>query len=472
MRRVPESSSVLLLITALLFLSSCFQDRRKEFEEEIGANRWIYEVMEDHYFWTEDMPSRSSLNLFASQPDFFSSILVSADKYSTIEELTYSARTLYSRSNYGFEYAVYTSPYRARVLYVLPGSQAALKGLRRGDWISAVNGTEFSESNYATLIEGATGEIHLTLTTYDENSEPGEDSWTITLSRETIEDNPFLFYTIYTVENRNIGYLVYNKFATGPEDTGNETVYLQEMQRIFAQFQGVDELILDLRYNPGGYVHCAQELASLIAPANHLGEVFVSLRYNVNHPEETDYRLLQLSENLNLSDLYVITTSTTASASEAVIYGLRPYMNVTVIGATTEGKNVGSQVFTNDEYSQWILHPITCQVHNSRGESDYSSGITADHGITDTSDLIWYDLGDPEEKLLKYTIEQVIFGNPDDGGDEDEDESVNENENNEEDGNETEATTLSHSRTGKFKTELIPVYESFKKKGFQGLKVK
>ncbi|MCD8165405.1 MAG: S41 family peptidase [Bacteroides sp.] len=467
MKRVPESSSLLLLITALLFLSSCFQDRRKEFEEETGANRWIYEVMEDHYFWTEDMPSRSKLNLFASQPEFFSSILVSADKYSTIEEVTYSPRTLYSRSNYGFEYAVYSSPYIARVLYVLPGSQASLKGLKRGDWISAVNGTEFTESNYASLIEEATGEIHLTLTTYDENSEPDEDTRTITLSRETIEDNPFLFYTIYTVENRKIGYLVYNKFATGPEDTGNETAYFQEMQRIFAQFQGVDELILDLRYNPGGYIHCAQELASLIVPQNHLEEVFISLKYNINNPGQTDYRFLPLAGNLNLSDLYVITTSATASASEAVIYGLRPYMNVTVVGATTEGKNIGSQAFTNDEYPKWILHPITCQVYNSRGESDYSSGITADHGITDTSDLIWYDLGDPEEKLLNYTIHQVILSSTDDGSDEDEDDQENEG-----DKNETETTGLFRSRTPTFNKKLTPVYESFKKKGFQGMKIK
>ena len=197
----------------------------------------------------------------------------------------------------------------------------------------------------------------------------------------------------------------------------------EKMAQTFADFasQGVTEFILDLRYNGGGVVNSALLLSSYLAPASELGSLFNHKYWNTGiqselqelvkvdnsyEPMLRDY-LLSVTNNLNLSTLYVITSDHTASASELVINGLSPYMNVVTIGSDTHGKFVASITLT-DESGQhpWAIQPIVYRSANANGNTDFWTGLPAQ---VDADDDYFHELGDPNENLL-HTALQMASG--------------------------------------------------------------
>ena len=232
-----------------------------------------------------------------------------------------------------------------------------------------------------------------------------------------MEINPFYLHQMYEVEGKKIAYLVYNEFSTGPNNEGTESVYNEQMKQIFAQFksQSPDAFILDLRYNNGGYLQCAQALGSLLAPASAMGKDFVNLTFNekanpqiIRYPFSTDYA----NANLNLNKVYILTGNQTASASEAVINGLIPYMgaeNVILIGNKTEGKNVAMTSYKNEAHGI-TLWPVIAFVSNSNNEGDYSEGFNPQYNLNENTLTQWLPLGDPEEYLLKNTLSLIVNG--------------------------------------------------------------
>ena len=232
-----------------------------------------------------------------------------------------------------------------------------------------------------------------------------------------MEINPFLVNKVYEVNGQKIAYLVYNEFATGPNNEGTESVYNEQMKQLFTQFksQSPDAFILDLRYNNGGFLQCAQALGSLLAPASAMGKDFVYLTFNkqanpqvLRYPFNPDFA----SANLNLSKVYILTGKQTASASEAVINGLIPYMgaeNVVLIGTKTEGKNVAMKSFKNETHGL-TLYPVIAFVSNANNEGDYSEGFRPHYELDENKLSNWYPLGDPEEYLLKNTLSLITTG--------------------------------------------------------------
>ena len=222
---------------------------------------------------------------------------------------------------------------------------------------------------------------------------------------------------IYEVNGQKIAYLVYNEFATGPNNEGTESVYNEQMKQIFSQFkaQSPDAFILDLRYNNGGFLQCAQVLGSLLAPASAMGKDFVNLTFNtqanpqvIRYPFDKNYA----DANLDLSKVYILVGKQTASASEAVINGLIPYMgidNVILIGTKTEGKNVAMQSFKNEAHGL-TLWPVIAFVSNANNEGDYSEGFKPHYQLDENKLTRWYPLGDPEEYLLKNTLSLITTG--------------------------------------------------------------
>ena len=139
-----------------------------------------------------------------------------------------------------------------------------------------------------------------------------------------MEDTPFLKDSVYTVGDKKVGYLVYNSFSSGPDD--ESTIYDDQMKQVFAEFkaENVSEFVLDLRYNQGGLVTCAQLMTSLLAPADALGKTFCIMEHNEKQSKNDEALLLKKNAemgnaNLDLRRIYVLTGSVTASASEAVI---------------------------------------------------------------------------------------------------------------------------------------------------------
>ena len=423
------------LLTLLLIVStSCGEDRTGEFYALIEDRMWIEEVMRENYLWAEDMPViEKEDDYFQAPATFFKNMLSKnalngkGDKYSYMEENQKETRvlTLDRTSTYGMEFILTSDPTGttahtfARVLYVLPESPAQKAGIERGDWISAINEERITTDNYKQLTQG--GNVSLTRNRFT----PLEEGTGWQISKDVLnvsasvamEINPFLVNKVLEVDGKKIAYLLYNEFATGPNNEGTESVYDEQMKQIFAQFksQSLDAFILDLRYNNGGFLQCAQALGSLLAPSTALGKDFVNLTFN----DKADPQIIRYSfdtqyadANLNLNKIYILTGEYTASASEAVINGLIPYMgveNVILVGTKTEGKNVAMSSFKNKTHGL-TLWPVIAYVSNANNEGDYSEGFQPTYQLDENNINTWYPLGNPEEYLLKNTLSLITTG--------------------------------------------------------------
>ena len=217
------------------------------------------------------------------------------------------------------------------------------------------------------------------------------------MNKASVTINTVLFSDVIISGADTIGYLVFNNFLN---------TSAAEFAPIFAQFKsaGVDQLILDLRYNGGGSVSVGRELASYIkssAVAN--SEVYVELRYSDRHPEYNfAFYFSPKANSLGLAEVTVITSEATCSASEQLISGLDPYLDVTTIGGSSCGKPVGMNPLN---FCDSTLLAVNFASFNANQQGNYFSGIPADCAAGD--DLA-FALGDPAEPMLqaaRYFVE-------------------------------------------------------------------
>ena len=411
-----NKSFTLCFLLLLSLFTSCKNDDDKE--DSTKTNRWIETNMRHWYYWYDEIPTTNKLNFNATPEAFFNSLLCSKDgkdgyHYSSINKKSTATRTGDSEPTLGFQFQNWrmgsgSTTYAVNVLYVLPNSPAQQAGLKRGDWIFKIDGVNINTTNIYDLL----GTKSVSLSVSDKYNDANSNARIMKLTPAIVEDNPIFYTSIYQDESTNnikVGYLVYNHFTPGEDDEDHK--YDLELQEKFSEFksQGVEEFILDLRYNGGGIVTSAQLLGELLAPENAIGKVFCETKYNSNVNRTTTYLFNRLSENLNLSRLYILTSSRTASASEAIINGLRPFYNVFLLGEQTEGKNVGSVTLTDENY-EYELHPIVCQIFNAKGESNYKDGFAPDWLWERNPGLIdgQIELGDKDNDILLHNALQMM----------------------------------------------------------------
>ncbi|MDR3119197.1 MAG: PDZ domain-containing protein [Mediterranea sp.] len=420
------------LFFCCLFLNACKNDddnNGKADDDRTEYQTWIEDKMRAEYLWNiTSTPDYSK----TGPEDFFISLLSDEDGktrnnqhyyYSYIEDASAQSRgVLQEDYSYGFEFTgiyrdgTYTTM-QALVLYVVEGSPAAQAGLRRGDWITEINGAPLTDSNYLSLL-GAEA-CAFTIMRWD--SKKGApvtlaDKIEIVSARR-IEDHPVFMAKVLNSpqKDKKVGYLLYNHFTDGKGD--KDISYDDRLRSVSEEFQqaGVEEFVLDLRYNNGGLLSSALVLSAILAPESTFEKDFAYMQYRdqskYTYRLDRQAHLKSNGKNLNLKTLYVLVSSTSASASEMVINSLRPYMgqgNVILIGERTEGKNVASVSYTSSD-ERWIMHPIIGRILNSKGESDYVDGFAPDHELdevfipvgTNTVRVIEVlPLGDPNERLL------------------------------------------------------------------------
>ena len=175
----------------------------------------------------------------------------------------------------------------------------------------------------------------------------------------------------------------------------------------FFQSEGIDELVVDLRYNGGGSLGIAFLLEELVGGSDIEEKLLGRIIYNENHTDDNvDFGTEGNDLSVDVERLFFITTGASASASEMVINGMFPYKEVVTIGTTTAGKPVGMSVFQSEEYDI-ALAPVTFKLLNASDQGDYFNGIPADYEVVDD---IYHGWGNPEEACLKAALD-IIRGN-------------------------------------------------------------
>ena len=398
------------------------------------------------YYWNEELPAYKSST---DNPEtYFKTLIYSDDRFSAIfDNYTEILNSLHgvSEAEPGFEFQLYTesetnSNVVGAVLYTKPGTQAAQLGVKRGYFFRKINGTQITVNNYNELISAFYDETaSFTLTFSERINNQWQDVNTITVSKvSNYQENPIYLDTIYQVDNKKIGYLVYNFFSN---DTGDGTLkYDLELNDVFSRFklEAINELVVDLRYNSGGMMSSAVHLGSMMVPDLVENKVYAYTEYNKNYTDYfnsdefkkeysgnpfVDYFATSIAvtkptaSNISVQNvgnqvnrIYFLTGGRTASASEMVINSLKPYINCVLIGDVTVGKNVGSTLVNDDENksNDWAFMPIILKYFNKDHRSDFTNGFVPDFSVDDSYN---YALGDLREALLNKAMREIT-GNP------------------------------------------------------------
>lgn len=401
-------------------------------------NDFIWKGMNLYYLWQADVPNLndnkdnnqgqyySFLKSYADPTDFFNSLRVSTtiDRFSVIYsdydvlEGVLSGNTLNNGMDYGLKYtdASQTNVF-GWVRYILPNSDAATKDIHRGDIFYAIDGVPLNNSNYRALLANDTYTVNLA----DYSFNAGVATLTpngrsVTLTKTGLSENPIFLNTVITQGTHNIGYLMYNGFYSG---------YDSQLNAAFGNLlsQNVTDLVLDLRYNSGGSVSTATKLASMIT-GQFTGQLFAKQQWNAkaqayfqaNNPGALENKFIGGLNSLNLNKVYILTTKSSASASELVINCLKPYITVVQIGDITTGKNVGSTTLYDsptfakqnvNPTHKYAMQPIVLKIVNKDGFGDYTAGIQPNTPLPENLNNLGV-LGNINEPLLNAAINQII----------------------------------------------------------------
>lgn len=429
-----------LLITGVCIVS-CNSDDNNRVPKDLQVNDFVWKGLNIYYLWQTEVDNLAD-NRFSTQEqlngflksyndptDLFNSLLyqkgvtdrfsVIYSDYNVLEQII----TGNNKSN-GVDFGLFRKSANSDqvigwVRYILPNSDASNKDIQRGDLFYAVNGVNLTTQNYQELLNNTSYTLHLADYNQGDYTPNGH---TVSLTKQDYSENPVYYTNVYEINSHKIGYLVYNGFYGA---------YDAQLNNVFAHFQtqGITDLVLDLRYNSGGLVSSATHLASMIT-GQFTGEVFAKQQWNekigqglinAGREEELTNRFTNKLTNgnqinhLNLNQVYILTSSSTASASELVINGLSPYISMFQIGGTTTGKNVGSvTLYDSPNYGtqnknsnhKYAMQPLTFKIVNSTGFGDYQSGLEPDMLVAESFDNI-KPLGDTEEVFLATALAQI-----------------------------------------------------------------
>ena len=431
------------LFLTLIFSSviiGCYEDMDDVLRpaSSLDIKNFIWKGMNNIYLYKSEVPdladdrfaNQEELNEFLrgfSSPEnlFYQGLVAEDDDYSFLVDDYLELENLLDGINLsnGMQYGLRRyDPTSEKVFgyvrYVLPNTSAEEKGIARGDIFNTVNGEQLTRANFSRLLEHATYTIGLASNDGDTISATGE---TVTLQKAEYTTNPVFLAKTIDVGNKTVGYLMYNAFTSNFDDVLNET---------FGMFQaeGITDLVVDLRYNGGGSVETAIDLGSMIT-GQFNGEIFYTEQWNEDYQtyyeENQPESLINLFNNkvksgaginsLGLSEVYVLTTLRTASASELLINGLNPYIDVVQIGERTTGKfQASTTLYDSDNFGRknanpghtYAIQPLIYKTLNVAGVTDYWNGLPPDIEIPEDVHNLGI-LGDPNEPLLQAALNAI-----------------------------------------------------------------
>lgn len=443
---------ILTLFSGLIF-TACSSDDSEDFKEsttqvtenvnesskKFEVENFLYRGMSDIYLYKRDVPvladnyfnttadKNAYFAQFSTPTKLFDKLTSSQDRFSYIMEdyrennKSSAGSTMTNGMSYGLvSYCNSCNEVFGYVRFVFPNSSASEKGVKRGMIFNRVNGQQLNKSNFQSLL--ASGTYSIGLAKIENNNISNQDQ-SISLTSRQQARNPVVMTKTLDVIGKKVGYIFYESF---------DQDYDEELNNAFGTLKaaGVSDLILDLRYNGGGSVRTATDLAAMIT-GQFADKIFMKEKWNEKYqayyesrdPESllnkfnTKIRTGANINSLNLNRVFVLTSSSTASASELIINGLDPYIEVIHIGDVTTGKFQASvALYDSPNFSKenselnrnhhYAIQPLVLKSHNANNVSDYVNGLTPD--VSAKEDVLNLGpLGDENEILFKVALDAI-----------------------------------------------------------------
>ena len=406
------------------------------------ANMFAFNYMNAYYLWKDDVKSGLESWAYGDNPvDKVASLRYKdangnlVDRWTELMEdcSSFTSSVTGNGKTFGMDFILLRYKENQVVMeitYTYADSPARETGLRRGDVITALDGETITRDNYVSLINEKIYDHPGTLSVGLLNGS------SVKMTAKQMYSNPVNIAKVIDLGEKRLGYLHFSNF------TLDACLDLADAFRSFKEY-GIRDLVLDLRYNTGGYATTAAVLGSMIAPPAVVssGAVFTKSIYNDNLAEvmdEDEYFAesftLELSSgkktintlevNPDIQHLWVIVTGHSASASESLICGLIPYMDVTLVGSNTYGKFCGGYLLTAESFfdilakedtdvdctegkkstAGWGIYVIASRYADCNGVTlSMPSGIPADYEVSDNPQD-GYELGDPQESMLSVVL--------------------------------------------------------------------
>jgi carboxyl-terminal processing protease len=378
-------------------LASGYPDEPISCEAE-AQRSWLRDYMNDQYYWFDQQ--RPADAAASSQSAYFESLLnIPLDRYSFTQSSSSFNSNFTEGRRTGFGYALaQPTPGTLMVRYVEPLSPIGQSSLKRGDSIISIDGLSASEIVRVGLptvsTEGVSRSFVVT------SAKEGTRSFTVN-SAEFILSPVLGDALLPTADGKQVGYIAYNEFIR------SSATPLADAIKKFREAQ-VSEVIIDMRYNGGGSILVASQLAYLVGGADLAGQSFAQFRFNsqnsANNYTQTFPELGYTTPLAGISRVFMITSGSTASASEMVINGLRPYREVITIGDTTFGK---PYAFRPISACNTTYNAVNMQILNAQGFGDYVQGLPATCAAPDD---LSRPLGDPQETRIAAALTYINTG--------------------------------------------------------------
>ena len=428
-RRIKLPCFLLMIVVGGQYLSCSKKMTPFQPTDALGiANKWVYDSMKYYYYWADQITSHPDYSL--PTPDFFKQLLSPEDRFSWISNGSNISAPKTTPELFGFHYVLINHPFDAQKLVgvitlVVPGSNANSRvHLERGMFFTKVNDKTISTQNMAAIIadlESMTNSaVMLQLAAIDSSGTALNDSVRVAVSRAFVPQQSVYATKVFQKNNIKTGYLAW--FLCVEKDDG----YLLQKIQAFKN-AGITEMILDLRYNPGGSVASASKLAATLVSAFNPNNTFITYKGNrsggtvkLSFKEAIQYSGNASGKDMNtlqglnqgLQRIFILTSPATASAAELLANNLKPFMQVKRIGERTLGKDEASFIIEdtrNPQQVEWKLMPIVYKVADANGVGNYSSGLIPDHTVNEFSSLPLQQLGMPGDLPVDKALE-LIYG--------------------------------------------------------------
>ena len=380
---------------------------------------WVRSFVDERYLWYKDVPYVDA-SKYTSAAAYFE-VLKTPAKNSTGEPLdrfhwsVTNAQDENWQAGVAVDYGIYwrvesrETPRSLVVFDVEPESPAGQAGILRGDKLVAVDGIDFvnanSQSDKDTINNGLfpkDAKSHVF-----EFNRAGELKTFTVAAGENYPTSPVRYKKIIDDGGTKVAYIYFDDFIVKSE---------KELTEAFSYFnnQGATELILDMRYNGGGYLAISQQLGYMIAGEKSIGKDFSRLIFNdKRQTDNRSYRFANLGINwstgyfdrskqlptMNLSKVTMLVSNRTASASEELINALKGIdVTVNLVGKTTTGKPYGWQSQSNCGRTYNL---VEFKAANAKNFSDYDAGFVPS---CIAEDDVQHPLGDTQEAMLATAL--------------------------------------------------------------------